>query len=266
MTVGSLDVQSIVDAKDFALAEAAKPFLGQAGFTLIAIAAMLSTASAINATLYGSARLSYAIAKDGELPAQLERKVWGRPVEGLLITAAITVVIANVLDLGSIATIGSAGFLIVFGAVNAAAARRAGNRRARLDRLERGRGVRRRSRRADLADHDRQSRAVVGPCRAARPGSGRRGSVPAVRASAAPAAALVARSVVTRSAPPEFKPPRRRHHQPQRHDPEARPREHVGHKVVAQVQATAAHERDEERPRRRPPRERRPPRGDATAR
>lgn len=124
VTVGSLDVQSIVDAKDFALAEAAKPFLGQAGFTLIAVAAMLSTASAINATLYGSARLSYAIAKDGELPAELERKVWGRPVEGLLMTASVTVVIANVLDLGSIATIGSAGFLIIFGAVNAAAARR----------------------------------------------------------------------------------------------------------------------------------------------
>ncbi|NYI40253.1 APC family permease [Demequina lutea] len=88
VTVGALDVQSIVNAKDFALAEAAKPFLGQAGFTLIAIAAMLSTASAINATLYGSARLSYAIAKDGELPKQLERKVWGRPVEGLLGLAA----------------------------------------------------------------------------------------------------------------------------------------------------------------------------------
>ncbi len=131
VTVGSLDVQTIVDAKDFALAEAARPFLGQAGFTLIAIAAMLSTASAINATLYGSARLSYAIAKDGELPAELERKVWGRPVEGLLITAAVTVVIANVLDLGSIATIGSAGFLIVFGAVNAAAARRSSDIDAR---------------------------------------------------------------------------------------------------------------------------------------
>ena len=131
VTVGSLDVQSIVDAKDFALAEAAKPFLGQAGFTLIAVAAMLSTASAINATLYGSARLSYAIAKDGELPEQLERKVWGRPVEGLLLTAAVTVVVANVLDLGSIATIGSAGFLIIFAAVNAAAARRASHIGAR---------------------------------------------------------------------------------------------------------------------------------------
>ena len=87
VTVGNLPVDKIVAAKDYALAEAARPFLGQAGFTLIAIAAMLSTASAINATLYGSARLSYCIARDGELPAFLERKVWGEPVEGVLITA-----------------------------------------------------------------------------------------------------------------------------------------------------------------------------------
>jgi len=33
-------------------AEAAKPFLGQAGFTLIAIAALFSTSSAVNATLF----------------------------------------------------------------------------------------------------------------------------------------------------------------------------------------------------------------------
>jgi len=35
---------------DDALAEAARPFLGQAGFVLIAGATMLSTVSAINAT------------------------------------------------------------------------------------------------------------------------------------------------------------------------------------------------------------------------
>ena len=68
VTVGHLAVPRIVAAKDYALAEAARPLLGQAGFTMIAIAAMLSTASAINATLYGTARLSYCIAKAGELP------------------------------------------------------------------------------------------------------------------------------------------------------------------------------------------------------
>jgi len=125
VTVGNLPVDKIVAAKDFALAEAARPFLGQAGFTLIAIAAMLSTASAINATLYGAARLSYCIARDGELPAELERKVWGQPVEGLLITAGLTLFVANVFDLTSIATLGSAGFLLIFAAVNSANARHA---------------------------------------------------------------------------------------------------------------------------------------------
>ncbi|MDN4491043.1 APC family permease [Demequina sp. SYSU T00068] len=122
VTVGNLSVDSIVAAKDFALAEAAKPFLGQAGFTMIAIAAMLSTASAINATLYGSARLSYSIVRAHELPQALGRRLWGRDIEGLLITAAVTLVVANTLDLGSIATIGSAGFLVIFAAVNVASA------------------------------------------------------------------------------------------------------------------------------------------------
>jgi len=120
VTVGTLPVTMIVNAKDYALAEAARPFLGRTGFLLIAIAAMLSTASAINATVYGAARLSYVIAKDGELPAALERKAWGEPMEGLLITSGATLIIANVADLSSMSTMGSAGFLLIFMAVNCA--------------------------------------------------------------------------------------------------------------------------------------------------
>ena len=120
VTVGTLPVARIVEAKDYALAEAARPFLGQTGFLLIAIAAMLSTASAINATVYGAARLSYIIARDGELPDVLERKAWGKPIEGLLITSGITLLIANLADLSSMSTMGSAGFLLIFAAVNGA--------------------------------------------------------------------------------------------------------------------------------------------------
>ncbi len=120
VTVGTLPVETIESAKDYALAEAARPSLGHTGFVLIAIAAMLSTASAINATVYGAARLSYTIAKDGELPAVLERKVWGKPVEGLLITSGVTVLIANLVDLSSISMMGSAGFLLIFATVNGA--------------------------------------------------------------------------------------------------------------------------------------------------
>jgi amino acid transporter len=120
VAIGNLPVSKIVEAKDYALAEAAKPFLGHPGFILIAVAALLSTGSAINATMYGTTRLSYIIAKDGELPVVLDKKIWNRPLEGLIITSSVTLIIANFFDLSSISTMGSAGFLIIFAAVNAA--------------------------------------------------------------------------------------------------------------------------------------------------
>jgi amino acid transporter len=117
VAVGSVPVPvpvpALVHAGDYALAEAARPALGSVGFAMIGLAAMLSTASAINATLYGSARLTYTIAKSRELPSELERPIWHRPLEGLFLTAGTTVVLANLLNLQSIATMGSAGFLII---------------------------------------------------------------------------------------------------------------------------------------------------------
>jgi amino acid transporter len=120
VTVGNLPVTKIIAAKDYALAEAARPFMGKFGFILIAVAAMLSTGSAINATLYGTARVSYVIARDGELPSSLKNKIWEKPVVGLLITAAITLLIANLFDLNGISTMGSTGFLFIFASVNVA--------------------------------------------------------------------------------------------------------------------------------------------------
>lgn len=120
VTVGNLPIRDIIGAQDYALAVAARPFLGGIGFTLIAIAALLSTGSAINATFYGASRISYIIAKDGELPQVLEKKIWDRPVEGLLITSVLTLLLANLFDLSSIAMMGSAGFLLIFAGVNGA--------------------------------------------------------------------------------------------------------------------------------------------------
>jgi amino acid transporter len=60
---GNLTDAEIERSKDYALAQAARPFLGEFGFRLIAIAALFSTASAINATLFGSANVCYMIAR-----------------------------------------------------------------------------------------------------------------------------------------------------------------------------------------------------------
>jgi amino acid transporter len=116
---GNLSNAQIEQAKDYALAEAAKPFLGELGFRLIAIAALFSTASAINATLFGSANVCYMIARDGQLPASLSRTDWQQATGGLLLTAALVVLVTVSFDLSGIAMMGSAAFLLIYAAVNA---------------------------------------------------------------------------------------------------------------------------------------------------
>jgi len=118
--LGNLGVDKIIEAKDYALAAAAKPFLGNIGFGIMAVAALFSTASAINATLYGGANVSYVLAKNGQLPAQFNRKSWHSSTEGLFITAALVLIFANFFQLGGIAMLGSAAFLIIYGSVNIA--------------------------------------------------------------------------------------------------------------------------------------------------
>ncbi len=115
---GNLSDYEIEQARDYALAQAAKPFLGEFGFRLIAIAALFSTASAINATLFGSANVCYMIARDGELPAGLSRTEWKQATGGLLLTAALVVAVMLCFDLSGIAMMGSAAFLLVYAAVN----------------------------------------------------------------------------------------------------------------------------------------------------
>ncbi|HIC30404.1 MAG TPA: amino acid permease [Flavobacteriaceae bacterium] len=117
VTVGSLPFSEIKEAKDYVLAEAAKPMLGQVGFTIITIAALISTFSAINASILGGTRVSYEIAEDDELPHHLTGKLWNQPI-GLLITSVLTLIVANILKLESISTTGSVGFLLIFAIVN----------------------------------------------------------------------------------------------------------------------------------------------------
>jgi len=117
ITVGSLPFSQIATAQDYVLAEAAKPMLGQVGFTIITVAALISTFSAINASLYGGSRVNYEIAEDDELPHELTSKLWNQPI-GLFITAVVTLVLANTLNLESISTAGSVGFLVIFAIVN----------------------------------------------------------------------------------------------------------------------------------------------------
>ncbi len=103
---GNLTAQEAAKAQDFALAQAALPVFGVAGFTIMAFAALLSTSSAINASLYAATNVTYQLARIGELPS-----VFGKPIahsrEGLLISSAAIIIMAVFFDLSSIAAIGA---------------------------------------------------------------------------------------------------------------------------------------------------------------
>ena len=120
VSVGHLSPDALESARDYALGAAARSFMGSVGFVMIAVAALLATASAINATLYCTSRITFTAAEAGEMPQFLEEMVWGRPLTGLILISVITLVVANFLDLQSIATMASAGFLLIFAMVNLA--------------------------------------------------------------------------------------------------------------------------------------------------
>jgi len=120
VVVGHLSFTAVAQASDTALSVAAQDMLGRTGYVAIAIAALLATSSAINATFYSTGRLTYIVAKAGQLPEELERPLRGQHFEGILITAVLALVIANLVPLEAIATMGSAGFLLLFMGVNIA--------------------------------------------------------------------------------------------------------------------------------------------------
>ncbi len=114
VTLGNLPVEEVVKVQENALAEAAKPFLGQTGFLLISAGAIFSLSSALNATIFGGANIAYSLAKDGELPDIFERKLWFKSTEGLFITAGLGLFLALFFNLSEIATITSTIFTLIY--------------------------------------------------------------------------------------------------------------------------------------------------------
>lgn len=115
---GNLPLPEILRAKDYAMAEAARPIFGAVGFTVMAIAAMISSATSINANLYSTANITFLLAKDGELPPFECKRIWHAGTGGLLTTGILILIIINFFDLSKIAAMGSIVYLIIYSAVH----------------------------------------------------------------------------------------------------------------------------------------------------
>jgi len=121
--VGNLLPEEIERNKEYALAVAARPFLGDAGFQLIGLAALFSTASAINATLFGTARLGMIMATEKALPTafSLRRRENHIPWFSLIFITAVTLLFVNTANLTIISSFASSTFLLIFALINLSA-------------------------------------------------------------------------------------------------------------------------------------------------
>ena len=111
---GTLTVTEVIGYGETAIAEAARPTLGDAGFTIMAVVALLSTAGATNATLYASSNLTNMLAEERFFPELFGARSRLGPRAGLIITTALVLVVANLVNLSAIASVGSACSLVVY--------------------------------------------------------------------------------------------------------------------------------------------------------
>jgi amino acid transporter len=122
VTIGSASLvgaAKLVEQREIALAAAGRQALGTAGAVLVSIAAAFSTASAVNATLFATARLARRVAADGELPGFLattnSRDI---PARAVVVLAASAIILATFGDLGHLVEAASLAFLVTFATVN----------------------------------------------------------------------------------------------------------------------------------------------------
>jgi len=111
---GTLTVDEVISSGGTALAVAAEPVLGTAGYWLMSVTALVATAGATNSGLFPAAGLGEQMASAGQFPPIMARRVGGRAPMGILVTVVVAIVLAVFFDLTAIASLGSAVALVVF--------------------------------------------------------------------------------------------------------------------------------------------------------
>jgi len=109
---------AIIAEKEVAFALVGKAALGTAGLWAATLGAVLSTSSAINATLFSTARLVRDVSAADELPARLAREREGLPRSAVIWLALLGAAFSMLPGITSIVSFGSLTFLVVFGLIN----------------------------------------------------------------------------------------------------------------------------------------------------
>jgi amino acid transporter len=117
---GTLTVEQVIASGGTAIAVAAAPILGQAGYWMMSLVALFATSGATNAGLYPAQGLCEQLVETKQFPPVMARKFAGRASAGLVIVSLVCIVLVVGFDVNAIASIGSAVALSVFGLVTLA--------------------------------------------------------------------------------------------------------------------------------------------------
>ncbi len=117
VVLGNVSATQLSQHSDTAVAEAARPVLGQAGYTIVSVAALLATASGVNAWIFSAMKISATLAKAGQLPRVFSKPVWRKGTRGLFTIVGVVLIALNSFNLDALAHIASAIFLISYLAV-----------------------------------------------------------------------------------------------------------------------------------------------------
>lgn len=114
VAVGNLTPAEIKAAEEYALAEVARPTLGEAGVVLVDIAALLATSSAINSTLLGASHMIAEISTQAVMPKVLSRRNAARtPWVAVIAMTFLGLLFTGLSGLEVIAAFSSMTFLLV---------------------------------------------------------------------------------------------------------------------------------------------------------
>jgi len=109
----NLDLSQIIAARDFALAEAARPALGDTGLLLTVILAMIATASGLVASIFAVSRMLTMVTEMKLIPHSHFGMTGPLRFHLLVYTVVIAAVLTVFLDLSRIASLGAILYLIM---------------------------------------------------------------------------------------------------------------------------------------------------------
>ncbi|MEZ5460960.1 APC family permease [Dokdonella sp.] len=117
-----IGADGVIEHKEVALALAGEQAFGMAGLVVVTIAAAFSTGSAINSTLFATARLAREVTRQGELPAAVDHENrFGIPDRAVLGLGILAAAFAALGTLSGLVEAASLAFLCTFTIVGALA-------------------------------------------------------------------------------------------------------------------------------------------------